>query len=139
MLRSHGTHKKSHLLPSSQQRPSQTRQMENHLPTYPQARSHISPISPAQGGPPASKQPRGVWEGRGGTGDVLLVRMLSLSQGLSQCHLKATGWHGAGCEQPPLGYGHVAELPVTAGQEAPAPLVTCSKIPWADRGNKRIP
>jgi len=49
----------------------------------------------------------------------------------------SAGWQSAGCEQPFLGDRHGADLLVTSGQEAPAPLATCSEIPRADRGNKK--
>lgn len=115
--RSHSAHKKAAFsLPRSKDpaKPGSWRT------TSPPAGSHISLISPARGRP-APKQPR-----RGGAGDVLLGRVPSSS--CPRCHLKATGWHSAGCEQP---------LPVTTGWEAPAPLATSSEIPRADRGNKR--
>lgn len=111
--------------------------LKDPLHTSLQAGSHISLTSLAQCRPPARKQPHGAWEGRGGTGDVLLGRVTPLSQGLPRCHLKAMGWHSTGCEQAHLGCGCAADLPVTASREAPTPLTTCSKIPWVDRRNKK--
>lgn len=51
------------------------------------------PSTLGPGGPSGSGQttPWG-WQGRGGTGHVLLGKVLSLSQGLPRCHLKA--WAG---------------------------------------------